>query len=90
MQSADVAREYLKDAPNVTVLEMPINDGWTRDWGPSVSPPPPSLIPKSHHPSVVSQYLGEQMQEHTYIPASSKGTMSGFAFAFFVGRTTEF
>lgn len=34
-ESADVAREYLKDAPNVTVLEMPINDGWTRDWGPS-------------------------------------------------------
>lgn len=34
-ESADVARDYLKDAPNVTVLEMPINDGWTRDWGPS-------------------------------------------------------
>lgn len=37
VQSADTAREYLKDAPNVTVVELPINDGWTRDWGPSVS-----------------------------------------------------
>ena len=37
MQSADVARSYFEDAPNVEVVEMPINDGWTRDWGPSVS-----------------------------------------------------
>ena len=39
MQSADVARSYFEDAPNVEVVEMPINDGWTRDWGPSVSCP---------------------------------------------------
>ena len=25
-----------EDAPNVTVVEVPINDGWARDWGPSV------------------------------------------------------
>jgi agmatine/peptidylarginine deiminase len=37
VQPAEVAREYLKDAPNVTVVELEIEDGWTRDWGPSVS-----------------------------------------------------
>ena len=32
-----MAREYFKDAPNVFVEDsIPINDGWTRDWGPSV------------------------------------------------------
>jgi hypothetical protein len=36
VQPAEVAREYLKDAPNVTVVELEIEDGWTRDWGPSV------------------------------------------------------
>ena len=40
VQSADVARSYFEDAPNVEVVEMPINDGWTRDWGPSVSTKP--------------------------------------------------
>lgn len=29
------AKQYLADAPNVTVKAMPINDGWLRDWGPS-------------------------------------------------------
>jgi agmatine deiminase len=37
MQEADVARTYFTDAPNVEVVEIPIKDGWTRDWGPSVS-----------------------------------------------------
>lgn len=37
IQSAAIARDYFKDAPNVTVVEMDIDDGWTRDWGPSVS-----------------------------------------------------
>ncbi len=32
------ARRVFSDSPNVTVEEIPINDGWTRDWGPSVSP----------------------------------------------------
>ena len=37
MQAADVARGYFKDAPNVLVVDsIPINDGWTRDWGPTV------------------------------------------------------
>ena len=37
MQAADVARGYFKDAPNVFVEDsIPINDGWTRDWGPTV------------------------------------------------------
>ena len=27
----------MKDAPNVSVVEIPLNDGWARDWGPSVS-----------------------------------------------------
>jgi agmatine/peptidylarginine deiminase len=40
-----VAREYLKDAPNVTVVELEIEDGWTRDWGPSASPGP-FLVPE--------------------------------------------
>ena len=31
------ARRVFSDSPNVTVVEIPINDGWTRDWGPSVS-----------------------------------------------------
>jgi agmatine deiminase len=31
----DEARQYLADAPNVSVVAMPINDGWLRDWGPS-------------------------------------------------------
>ena len=41
MQSAAGARAAFEDAPNVTVVEIPINDGWARDWGPSVSPPSP-------------------------------------------------
>ena len=41
MQSAAGARAAFEDAPNVTVVEIPINDGWARDGGPSVSPPPP-------------------------------------------------
>jgi len=41
MQSAAGARAAFEDAPNVTVVEIPINDGWARDWGPSVSPPLP-------------------------------------------------
>lgn len=37
LQAADKARSYFKDAPNVTVVDdVPIDDGWTRDWGPSV------------------------------------------------------
>ena len=37
MQAADLARDYFKDAPNVFVEDkIPINDGWTRDWGPTV------------------------------------------------------
>ncbi|KAK9839542.1 hypothetical protein WJX81_008523 [Elliptochloris bilobata] len=32
---ADEARAAFADAPNVTVVEVPINDGWARDWGPS-------------------------------------------------------
>ena len=43
MQSAAGARAAFEDAPNVTVVEIPINDGWARDWGPSVSHPPPLL-----------------------------------------------
>ena len=36
-QAADLARDYFKDAPNVFVEDsIPINDGWTRDWGPTV------------------------------------------------------
>ena len=35
-QAAEVARSYFTDAPNVKVVEVPIEDGWTRDWGPSV------------------------------------------------------
>lgn len=31
----DVAKAYFTDAPNVKVVEMPIDDGWTRDWGPT-------------------------------------------------------
>ena len=37
MQSAAEARSYFEDTPEVTVVEVPINDGWARDWGPSVS-----------------------------------------------------
>ena len=37
MQDAELARSYFTDAPNVEVVEIPIRDGWTRDWGPSVS-----------------------------------------------------
>jgi agmatine deiminase len=34
--AADKARSYFKDSPNVTVVDdVPIDDGWTRDWGPS-------------------------------------------------------
>jgi agmatine deiminase len=29
------AKQYLADAPNVSVVSMPINDGWLRDWGPT-------------------------------------------------------
>ena len=32
-------RASLADAPNVTVVPVEINDGWARDWGPSVRPP---------------------------------------------------
>ncbi len=42
MQSAAGARAAFEDAPNVSVVEIPINDGWARDWGPSVSPPTPA------------------------------------------------
>ena len=37
VQSADEARAAFEDAPNVSVVEIPIDDGWARDWGPSVS-----------------------------------------------------
>ena len=37
LQSAAEARSYFEDAPGVSVVEIPINDGWARDWGPSVS-----------------------------------------------------
>ncbi len=36
-EAAANARRVFADSPNVTVVEQPINDGWTRDWGPSVS-----------------------------------------------------
>lgn len=36
MQDAELARSFFTDAPNVEVVEIPIRDGWTRDWGPSV------------------------------------------------------
>ena len=36
LQSAAEARSYFEDAPGVSVVEVPINDGWARDWGPSV------------------------------------------------------
>ena len=36
-EAAANARKVFEDSPNVTVVEVPINDGWTRDWGPSVS-----------------------------------------------------
>ncbi len=42
-EAAANARRVFSDSPNVTVVEMPINDGWTRDWGPSVSPFTPCL-----------------------------------------------
>ncbi|KAL4420392.1 hypothetical protein ABPG75_010048 [Micractinium tetrahymenae] len=32
---AELARSFFADAPNVEVVEIPIRDGWTRDWGPS-------------------------------------------------------
>lgn len=36
-QAADLARQYFKDSPNVFVVDdIPIDDGWTRDWGPTV------------------------------------------------------
>lgn len=36
-QAADVARSHFQGASNVTVVDdVPIDDGWTRDWGPSV------------------------------------------------------
>ena len=35
-QSVETAKAALADAPNVTVVPVPINDGWARDWGPSV------------------------------------------------------
>ncbi len=43
MQSAAEARSYFEDTPGVTVVEIPINDGWARDWGPSVSSIPSSM-----------------------------------------------
>ena len=37
LQAADLARKYFKDSPNVFVVDdVPIDDGWTRDWGPTV------------------------------------------------------
>ena len=50
MQSAAGARAAFEDAPNVTVVEIPINDGWARDWGPSVSHPPPPSPAALHKP----------------------------------------
>ena len=48
VQAADLARDYFKDAPNVFVEDsIPINDGWTRDWGPTVRPCQPALCPLS-------------------------------------------
>ncbi len=38
LQSADDARKALSSASNVSVVEIPVDDGWARDWGPSVSP----------------------------------------------------
>ena len=38
-QSVETAKSMLADAPNVTVVPVPINDGWARDWGPSVRQP---------------------------------------------------
>jgi agmatine/peptidylarginine deiminase len=38
-QSVETAKSYLADAPNVTVVPVEINDGWARDWGPSVCLP---------------------------------------------------
>ena len=35
----ETAKAALADAPNVTVVPVPINDGWARDWGPSVRHP---------------------------------------------------
>ena len=35
-QDAAQARAALADAPNVSVVEIPIEDGWARDWGASV------------------------------------------------------
>lgn len=37
-EAAANARAAFKNDENVNVVEIPINDGWTRDWGPSVSP----------------------------------------------------
>ena len=36
LQPAEEARQALKHAKNVSVVEIPLNDGWARDWGPSV------------------------------------------------------
>ena len=36
-EAAANARNAFKNDENVNVVEIPINDGWTRDWGPSVS-----------------------------------------------------
>lgn len=44
VQSAAEARAAFEDAPNVSVVEIPINDGWARDWGPSVSSSPYSQL----------------------------------------------
>ena len=53
-QSADEARAAFADAPNVTVVEVPINDGWARDWGPSVRRAATALPPCSHVCSLLS------------------------------------
>ena len=45
MQHMEEARAAFADAPNVEVVECPINDGWARDWGASVRLGPPSLGP---------------------------------------------
>lgn len=48
-EAAANARKVFEDSPNVTVVEVPINDGWTRDWGPSVSLFWPHVLPAGMH-----------------------------------------
>jgi agmatine/peptidylarginine deiminase len=51
------ARKVFEDSPNVTVVEVPINDGWTRDWGPSVSLPVSVIVPVPLQIQSVSQII---------------------------------